>query len=371
MVRALVPLQVIKAHRSGVWSLCPCSANRLVSGGGDGLLKSWAVDPQTGRLVLLSEVTTPHTETLIVHRNRHGLLISAGHHGGLSVWEFEPTTGELLSRQRLTLSDDREEHTDRLLETRSGHLLAWISMARAPPGVWTWYEAERAFRFQQFLPIERVSTLLELPSGDLVSGDEAGRIISWRLNESTGSWQAGQELQAHGGPIHALAWTREGTLISAGGGEPVLKIWRMLPEGRPSEPQQILAGHRGRILAIVVSDPEELISTDQGERFMCFGWRHRPEMRVWRKGPEGFHVTQRQMGLLRRSLEGDLILDEQGRSLSLWRRAGETYERLAVLTGGHQGLVLAIEPLPSGGFATGGLDGNLASWSLASLQAGS
>ena len=360
------PLQVIEAHKGGIWSLCASPSGLIVSAGDDGLLKSWKVETHTGGFLPLAEAVTPHTEVLLIHQSPHGVLVSAGHEGGIATWEWDSASGGLAQRQQLILSDERRHYNDRLLETHSGYLVAWASGTAGRPAVCQWSDTERAFNFLHELPIERASTFMEMPDGALLSGDERGQICCWRLEAPPGSWDKVAVLQAHDGPIHALAWTRGGALISAGGNEPLLKLWRKTRGGEGWELAQVLAEHRSQILEVLECGSAALLSSDRGERSLL-GWRHRPELLVWSMAPEGLHLVQRQTGRLRGYFEGDLLLEDDGVSaLSLWRKAEETYERIAVLDGIRRGGMNTFVLLADGTLVAGGLDGRLVSWHLGS-----
>ncbi|HLL06438.1 MAG TPA: WD40 repeat domain-containing protein [Myxococcaceae bacterium] len=115
------PLQVIEAHKGGVWSICVAQSGLIVTAGGDGLLKSWGLEASTGELLPLAQAVTPHTEVLLARQSPRGVLLSAGHEGGLAAWELNPNSGHLRQRQQPALPDDRQHYNDRLLETASGH----------------------------------------------------------------------------------------------------------------------------------------------------------------------------------------------------------------------------------------------------------
>jgi len=361
-MQVIPPLQVIEAHKGGVWSICVAPSGLIVTAGGDGLIKSWRLEASSGELLPLAQAVTPHTEVLLVRQSSRGVLLSVGHEGGLAAWELNPDSGQLAQRQQPVLPDDRQHYNDRLLETASGHLVAWAYGTVGYPAVCRWSELARTFVFLQDLPIERASVFLELPDGDLLSGDEMGRLCRWRLEKSSGAWNKAGAIQAHEGPIHALAWTREHALISAGGNDPLLKVWRA--DGGIGEwiLEDSLRGHQSPILEAVEYGSAELLSADCGQRSLL-GWRHEPEVLVWDKGPEGFRLTQRQPGRLRGIMEGILFMEEdEASTLSLWRRKPERYERIAVLDRKRRGGVSTLVPLASGARIAGGTDGSLVCW---------
>lgn len=361
-MQVLPPLQIMKAHKGGIWSICASLPGCLITGGDDGLLKSWEVEEGTGRLLLRAEAVTPHSEVLLVRQTAPGALLSAGHDGGVVTWELEPVSGRLIQRQQLLLSDERRHYNDRLLETHSGHLLAWASGTAGHPALCRWSEKERTFFFHQELPIERAICFLEMPSGELLAGDHAGRVSCWRRDAASDVWYEDGVLQAHEGPIHVLSLARGGTWVSAGGDEPLLKVWAGSWGAGGCRLQQVLQGHRSRILEVVEAGSGELLSADQGERSLA-GWRHRPELLVWRKSAEGFHLVQRMTGRMRRCVDGMVVMEGDGvASLSIWSRVGESYERLAVLDEGMLRNLSAIEPLNGRMLIAGGLDGRLVSW---------
>ncbi|HEX8702009.1 MAG TPA: hypothetical protein VF815_24480 [Myxococcaceae bacterium] len=363
-MQVIPPLQVIEAHKGGIWSICTTGSGLIVTAGGDGRLKTWAFEALSRRLLPLAEAVTPHTEVLLVRQSPRGVLISVGHEGGLATWELEPHSGRLAQRQQLHLSDERQHYNDRLLETSSGYLLAWAFGTVGRPALCRWSEPERAFVFLHELPIDRASVFLELPDGDWLSGDETGRMRRWRLEKPAGAWSATGNLQAHEGPIHALAWTRNRHLLSAGGREPLLKLWREDGKNDAWVLEQSLHGHHSQILEVMESSPGELLSTDRGERSLL-GWRHKPELLVWRKGQDGLRLSQRMAGRLRGYVKGTLILDDdEASALSLWRRDEQSYERIAVLGGEKCGGLSTLVPLAGGALIAGGLDGHLICWDL-------
>lgn len=360
--------QSIQAHKGAIWSICSLSSGLIVTAGGDGLLKSWKVEARTGRFLLLAEVVTPHTEVLLVHQSSRGALLSAGHEGGIAVWEMESAAGKLEQRQPLKLPDDRDHYNDRLLETHSGYLLAWASGTVGRPALCRWSETERAFVFLQQLPIERASTFLELPDGSLLSGDSTGQLCSWRPDTSSGSWQKAGVLQAHEGPIHALATLGNGDLISAGGHEPQLKVWRTHPGSEQWELVQVLSEHHSQIVEIMTCSPAELLSSDRGERSLL-GWRQQPEVLVWSLATDTPSLVQRQNGRLRGCIKGALLLEDDGASaLSLWRKSEGIYKRTTVLDESKRGNMSAFVSLPEGTLIAGGWDGRLSSWKLGTGQ---
>jgi WD40 repeat protein len=364
-MQVIPPLQVIEAHKGGVWSICVAPSGLIVTAGGDGLIKSWRLEASSGELLPLAQAVTPHTEVLLVRQSSPGVLLSVGHEGGLAAWELNPDSGQLAQRQQPVLPDDRQHYNDRLLETASGHLVAWAYGTVGYPAVCRWSELARTFVFLQDLPIERASVFLELPDGDLLSGDEMGRICRWRLEKSSGVWNKAGAIQAHEGPIHALAWTREHTLISAGGNEPLLKVWRA-DGGEGWVLEKPLRGHQSSILEVLEADSAELLSADRGQRSLL-GWRHEPEVLIWSKGPEGFRLTQRQPGRLRGCVAGDLILEnDEASTLSLWRSKQERYEHIAVLDRKRRGGVSTLASLTSGSLVAGGTDGRLICWTFVS-----
>jgi WD40 repeat protein len=363
-MQVIPPLQVIEAHKGGIWSICATGSGLIVTAGGDGLLKTWKLETHTGKLLPLAEAVTPHTEVLLVRQSARGVLISAGHEGGIAPWELDPSSGSLARSHQPRLPDDRQHYNDRLLETRSGNLLAWACGTVGRPALCRWSAPERTFVFLHALPIERASVFLELPDGDLVSGDETGRLCRWRLDNSGGTWSESGVLQAHEGPIHALAWTHDRTLISAGGHEPLLKVWRTNGASGGWALEQSLEGHHGQILEVMESGSAELLSADRGEQSLL-GWRHKPEVLMWRKGLEGLRLIQRQTGRLRGYVEGaQLLEDEGGSALSLWRTKQASHERIAVLDMKKLRGVSTLVPLAGGPLIAGGLDGRLASWNL-------
>jgi WD40 repeat protein len=278
---------------------------------------------------------------------------------------MEPASGQLVQRQQLKLPDERDHYNDRMLETHSGYLLAWASGTAGRPALCRWSETERAFVFLQQLPIERASTFLELPDRSLLSGDSTGQICSWRPDTSSGGWQKAGALQAHEGPIHALANLRNGDLISAGGHEPQLKVWR----GHPPCPEkwelvQVLSEHHSQIVEVMSCGPADLLSSDRGERSLL-GWRRQPEVLVWSMATDKPGLVQRQNGRLRGCIEGALLLEDDGASaLSLWRKSEGTYKRTTVLDESKRGNVSAFVLLPEGTLIAGGWDGRLSSWKL-------
>jgi WD40 repeat protein len=365
-MQVIPPLQVIEAHKGGVWSICVAPSGLIVTAGGDGLIKSWRLEASSGELLPLAQAVTPHTEVLLVRQSSRGVLLSVGHEGGLAAWELNPDSGQLAQRQQPVLPDDRQHYNDRLLETASGHLVAWAYGTVGYPAVCRWSELARTFVFLQDLPIERASVFLELPDGDLLSGDEMGRICRWRLEKSSGAWNKAGALQAHEGPVHALAWTREHALISAGGNEPLLRVWRA-DGGEGWVLEKPLRGHQSSILEVLEADSAELLSADRGQR-SPLGWRQEPEVLVWSKGPEGLHLSQRQTGRLRGCVDGVLILEnEKASALSLWSRKQEHYKCIAVLDRKRRGGVSTLPPLTKGLLIAGGLDGSLTCWDLRPL----
>jgi len=360
----LIPLQVIDAHRHGVWALGLLLDGHIISGGGDGLLKVWELATQTGKLALVSQIPTPHTEVLIVRRTQRGRLVSAGHHGGIAIWDMDLRRDHLSLRQHLGIETDYWEFNDRILETRPGHLITWAYLTATPPVVWEWSTAQGVFQFKQELPLKWASALLEDAQGHLLSGDRDGKINIWQMNIASGSWTATKMLQAHNCAIRALCWTREDNLISAGGDDALIKVWQQDPDNEFFVLQQVLQGHMSPITDIMETEAGEIISNDQGTRFLIVRWRHKPEFWVWRKQPQGFQPVQHETGLVRKYLDHSLIVDDIGESLSLWKKEGEVYERRVTMINGHRDLVVAVELLPGGRLITGGLDGRLILWDL-------
>ncbi|WP_240486865.1 WD40 repeat domain-containing protein [Hyalangium minutum] len=277
---------------------------------------------------------------------------------------MDPASGKLEQRQQLKLPDDRDHYNDRMLETHSGYLLAWASGTAGLPALCRWSETERAFFFHQQLPIERASTFLELPDGSLLSGDSTGQICSWRPDQSSGGWQKAGALQAHEGPIHALANLRNGGLISAGGHEPQLKVWRGHLGSEKWELVQVLSEHHSQIVEVMSCGPAEFLSSDRGERSLL-GWRRQPEVLVWSMATDKPSLIQRQNGRLRGCIEGALLLEDDGASaLSLWRKSEGAYKRTTVLDESKRGNMSAFVLLPEGTLIAGGWDGRLISWKL-------
>lgn len=365
------PLHSTRAHKGAIWSMCASRSGLLVTAGGDGWLKSWKIETRTGRFLSLAEVHTPHTEALLVRQSPRGVLLSAGHEGGIAVWAMEPTSGNLEQRQQLKLPDDRDHYNDRLLETHSGYLLAWASGTVGRPAVCRWSETERAFFFLQQLPIERASIFLELPDGSLLSGDSMGQLCNWRPDTSSGGWQKTGALQAHEGPIHALACLRNGGLISAGGHEPQLKVWRGHPSSERWELVQVLSEHHSQIVEVTNCGTAELLSSDRGERSLL-GWRRQPEVLVWSLAADTPSLVQRQNGSLRGCIDGALLLEEDGASaLSLWRKSEGIYQRTTELAESKRGNMSAFVSLPEGTLIAGGWDGRLTSWKLGAQESAS
>ncbi|WP_224369584.1 hypothetical protein [Hyalangium versicolor] len=363
-MQVLPPLQSIQAHKGAIWSICAFPSGLLVTAGGDGMLKSWKVEARTGRFLLLAEVTTPHSEVLLVRPSPRGVLLSAGHEGGIAVWEIEPVSGKLEQRQQLELPDDRNHYNDRMLETHSGYLLAWASGTAGRPALSRWSETERGFFFLQQLPIERASTFLELPDGSLLSGDSTGQICSWRPDTSSEGWEKTGTLQAHEGPLYALANLQNGDLLSAGGHEPQLKVWRAHPFAEKWELVQVLNEHHSQIVEVMNGGPEELLSADRGDRSVL-GWRRHPEVLVWIMATDKSVLLQRQNGRLRGCIDGALLLEDDGASaLSLWRKSEGAYKRTLVFNENRRGNLSVFVSLPEGMLITGGWDGRLISWRL-------
>lgn len=360
-IQSLLPAQVVKAHQHGVWSLCTVLDDFILSGGGDGQLKVWKL-LQTGKVVLLATISTPHSEVLALWKTRFGKIISVGHHGGIVVWEFDAENAHLGMAQNLGVETEYWEYNDRIAETSAGDLVTW---GPTPPAIWEWMGREETFRFKQELPIhQKITVLRELADDCLVSGDLEGKITFWQMDQVTKVWHPVKTLQAHHGAIHALAWTRENNLVSAGG-DRLIKIWQSVPNGLVLK--QELQGHKSPIHKIIESQPDEVISGDYGTRVFVFRWRYKPEFWVWRKKGESIQPVQHQTGWVLGYLEPNLLLtDGMAENASLWQKRGELYDLHATLQG-HQAILSVHQLLENGRLITADLEGYMAIWDIRGL----
>lgn len=163
------------------------------------------------------------------------------------------------------------------------------------------------------------------PGGLLITGSGEGELIIWD--------EAGQQtkLDAHEGPIHAVAWAPDGAIVASGGGDGALRLWRW-PEGT----ERCTVSERGTVTALAFSPDGELVA----------GAREDGTVRIW-DVESGSHrgSIATQAGAVRAlafSPDGAMLASANG-GVALWNvRDGQLVRALRGL--GRNATALAFSP---------------------------
>jgi len=225
----------LRGHTSWVKSVAwSPDGSRLASGGDDRIIRIWEFDPETGTFQQNSLELRGHTSSVysLAWSTPAGAktafrLASGGRDGIIRIWGIDPETGTFQQNP---------------LELR-GHTSPVNSVAWSPDGtrlasggndriIRIWGIDPETGTFQQN-PLELrghtdwVWSLDWSPDGTRLASGGLDRIIRiWEFDPETGTFQQNSlELRGHTDSVYSLAWSPDGTRLASGGNDRIIRIW--------------------------------------------------------------------------------------------------------------------------------------------------
>jgi WD40 repeat protein len=206
----------LRAHRDALWSVAVSSNGlRLATGGGDGGVQLWDLAP--GRQVDHAVEGLEDTNGLVAFTPALDELAFGSENGSVSI--VDATTGSQTAALRdpdsvpwIQLAFDRDGEF-LAAAARSGRARLWVLDGRRPR--------------TSLIGLESVRQVAFSPTADLLatSGwDREGREAIALWNPRTGA-RIGREISTSGLYVNALAFSPNGGLLAAAGGDSSVRMW--------------------------------------------------------------------------------------------------------------------------------------------------
>jgi WD40 repeat protein len=303
--------QEIMSEQGQVWSLIQLKNGNLISGGGNGTLRRWDSKGKP----MGETINTGHSQVLSLLELNNGDLISGGSDGTLQLWHYNKLENDYTAKLGPVLGKRRRQPI---------------------------YTGQRG-----------IVSLVQLDSGEVISGGADGTIQRWESN----GMRKGRPIRTGQKTVWSLVKMANGTFFTGGGNGMYgsLQRWRndMNDVGPP-----IATGQ----------DLRSLIRMENGELISggIFG-----AIRRWKDNgtPLGRPVntdqsTVRAMVELK-SKNGELLTAGTDGTIQRWN-SDLTPKGNPIDT--RQGVALSLLALSSGEFYSGGSDGTIRRWKLSEIK---
>ncbi|MBE7385275.1 MAG: substrate-binding domain-containing protein [Leptolyngbya sp. SIO1E4] len=193
------------------------------------------------------------------------------------------------------------------------------------------------------------------PNGEgFVTGTRAGRLNFWNADGTS----SGDPVDAHTGPITALAFSPDGQRLISGGADGTIRFWDAVgtPIGDP------INGGNGPVTSLVVQPDGTFISASTSGTLQRWDDTGNPVG----EPISGHEDTVRDMAL---TPDGQtLITASKDGTIRQWNTADATPKGEPI--GGHEGAVQTLAVKPDGSFASGGVDGTVRQWDATGAAVG-
>jgi WD40 repeat protein len=322
-------------HSGGVWAMAVLADGRLTTGGGDGRVLVWDVDPN-GHRSSHAELGCCHDRVRGMAVLTDGRVVTSGSNGHVLVWDpAVPGHPVELGRYKGSLREAAELPDGRVVTgCLDGPVLVWDPAA---PG----HDPAELGRHE-----DSVWDVAVLADGRVISGGEDGRILVW---DPAAPGRSPVEL-ARGTGVCTLASLRDGRVIT-GGKDGRILVWDpAVPGHDPVE----LARHNGPVWEVAqLADRRLIIGGIDGN------------VLVWDSAAPGHDLVQlgRHDSSVRTAValaDGWVVTGGDDGRLLVWDPAAAGRDPAA---GGYQDMVVkSMVALPGGRVVTGGDDGRVLVW---------
>jgi WD40 repeat protein len=252
----------LEGHRDVVRGIAVCEidgADRVVSGGADGVVSVW--DPMSGKRSLIIEGEVPVGSVSVASSTR-GAIVAAGCDDG-TIRTWDATTGEQLG--------ELAAHADRVTSTACATIDGARTLASGGldrvVGVWDPRTGEK-----QLTLTGPAGSILDVALGHVeghaivaaASSDES----VWIWNAQSGAVM--QRMERHAGAALCVCFgiVEDVPIIASGSADLTIRIW----DCRSGECLYTLNGHSGGVRAIALghSDGRPLLISGGADRTICF-----------------------------------------------------------------------------------------------------
>ncbi len=247
----------------------------LAAASGSGVVDVWRLDAvraprrmEANRTELESLAVDPGGRWLVTASQRtHARRLDLTSGKGVNNWYGAAAVAVSADGSRIASAGERHLQVHaadgrRLLGTSWDDARTWAAVAFAPDG------ARLAVAGDPYLVVRKVdggqldevklrspATALAWPAGDRVaSGHQDGRIRLWQV----GAGAPPRELEAHTGPVHALAASPDGKLLASAGNDGRILLWDLQAQTPAPRP---LAGHQAAARAVAFAPGGRLLAS--------------------------------------------------------------------------------------------------------------
>jgi WD40 repeat protein len=241
-------LATLPGHDGAVWATAVSADGRLVaSGGQDGSVRLWDTRAPVGGPLMTLRGHTSGVRAVAMSADAE-LVASGGGDRTVRLWEastgrplatLEGHTGALwgvaLSEDGGLVASGGQDATVRLWETRTGRLQGILHGHTG--GVW--------------------STTLSADGRLLASGAGDGTVRLWEAAAPSSEARPVVILHGHSGSVWGAALSADGRLLASGGGDGTVRLW----EAGTGRPLATLQGHTGGVRAVALTQDGELVAS--------------------------------------------------------------------------------------------------------------